>query len=60
MLDTRVASPWRISVCKALTARMEANTTRNTIAPNSGHDHCTFAGSNAMLSGTSTTNEAAN
>src|SRR4029077_20882134 len=33
MLVTRVASPWRMRRCRALTPRSEVNMTRNTIAP---------------------------
>ncbi len=60
MLVTLVAWPWRISVCSALTAKIEARMTRKAIEPNSAQLHSTFAPSTAKASGASSRSEAAN
>src|SRR5207253_7802434 len=54
MLVTRVASPWRMSTCSALTARTEAQRTRNAIADTSCQSQCTVKPSTAIARGAST------
>ena len=57
---TRVASPRRISVCSAFTARIDAKITRKAIAPNIGHAGAKRKSSTHTASGASTTNDATN
>src|SRR5512134_342574 len=60
MLVTLVAWPWRIRVCRAFTAKIEARTTRKAIEANSAQLQVTWAPSTAKASGASSTSEAAN
>src|SRR5437660_307550 len=58
MLVTRVASPWRIKTCSALTASIEAKITRNAIAATNCQLQRTGKPSTASASGASTAAEA--
>lgn len=60
MLETSVAWPRRISMCCALRLRMEASTTKNSIAANSCQAHSILAASTTNANGASTTNVVTN